>query len=340
MFESIISIVASIAIWYLAQVAIYLFASLNIFWTFRKEGYAIPVFKNGVLSKMILGYTGNHFARALPSDAPEDIDNLNIYNIEVAPNAEAAQSPLSWLYDLIFPIKGIAWVGIPGFCELGEKISVKNEVCELQFKKAELVNKIPYNIDARLTFRVINPAKAIARIDDYKKATLDRVHDWLELEFRSLKEEDFKTRKAGEPSSLDDVFTRVLALTDELTHRYGVVVHGIDIGDIDPADENLRNITLKKTVAEATAAAAFAEEEGRSKVALKKAETDADVMKKMATAEAEAMGIKNKAAKEMCDNALRLKELYAIEHAGANVTIIGNGLAIPAVLPLSTQKGA
>ena len=341
MFQNIVIIFMLVAIWYLAQAAIYLFAKRGLFWAILEEGNAVPVMKNGVFHKMILAYTGNHFARVLPDGAPEDIDNLNVYNIEVSPNAEATQTFESTMFNLVFPVKEVAWVGFPGICELGKKVSVKQEVCELTFTDSELVNKLPYNLKLRVVIQITNPAKALFRVDDYRKTSLDWLHDNLDMEFRSLSEDDFKEKKAGQASALADVFTRTLQTSvEELKHHYGVEVLKIEVAEIDPANEKLRTLTLEKTVAQMDAEANVLKAEGEAKIAKIKADAEAEVVKTLASAEAEAIKIVNKSAGKMNVKALRLKELHAIEHAGANVTIIGSNLSIPPVLTIPAQKGS
>ena len=342
MFQNIIIILMLVAIWYLAQAAIYLLAKRGLFWAILEEGNAVPVMKNGVFHKMILAYTGNHFARVLPDGAPEDIDNLNVYNIEVSPNAEATQTFESEVFNIVFPVREVAWVGWPGICELGEKVSVKQEVCELTFTDSELSNDLPYNLKLRVFIQITNPAKALFRVDDYLKTSLDWLHDNLDIAFRSLSEEDFREKKkSGQNGALEEVFSRILAAsTTELTHHYGVEVLKIDVAEIDPANEKLRSLTLEKTVAQVEVEASLLKAEGDAKIAKINADAEAYVVKTEAIAEAEAIKIVNKSAGKMNANALRLKELHAIEHAGANVTIIGSNLSIPPVLTIPAEKGS
>lgn len=329
-----------VGIWYLAQLAIYLCAKLGILWVIPKEGEAVAVMRNKAFHKMKLRYTGHQFRGHLIGES-EDVDNLEIYNIEVSPNAEAFSASSAWshIFSVIFPIKGISWIGIPPFYKIhsypfkwtddrfkerSEEISwilVKKYVYGITLDKIELEGGIPYTIKLLVTMQVTNPAKALFRVKRYLDACIDRISGWARDEFSSLSLDDFLAPTSGklhDGENLKEALKRILNSAEEqLTPQFGVSVEIVQVANIDPSDEELRKITLKKETAKQAALASIEEAKG----------------------EAEAIRIVSEATEKMSDKAIMLKGFDALKHAGANVTIIGKDLNLPAMFDIQNKGG-
>lgn len=344
--ETILVLFLLAGIWYLGQLAIYLCAKLDILWVMPKEGEAIAIMRNESFYKMILRYTGHHFRGHL-KDENDNVDNLEIYNIEVSPNTTAFSSANSHFLSIIFPVRGISWVGIPPFYKIYKYtfgwtddrfverkledlkwILVQKYVYGIVLDKIELEGGIPYTIRLLVTIQVTNPAKALFRIKRWLDTSIERISGWARDEFSGLTLEDFVVPTSDKPKvpndirtveKLDEALKRIFQFAENnLTPQIGVSVSMIQIANIDPSDEKLREVTIKKEVAKQTALAVIEEAKG----------------------EAEAIRIVSEATEKMSDKALVLKGFDAIKHAGANVTLIGKDLNLPAMINVPiTKKG-
>lgn len=354
------------SIWYLAQLAIYLCAKLGVFWMIKAEGNAVAIIHNKKFHKMLLQYTGHQFRGHLKNEDNE-VDNLEIYNIEISPNATAFPSFFSGLFSIIFPIKGISWIGIPPFYKAYEYtfkwtddkfverepenlkwILVQKYVYGLILDKVELEGGIPYTIRLLVTLQITNPAKALFRVKRWLDASLERISGWARDEFSSLSIDDFLSPTAGnkltsenlcDEKRLDNALQKILQSSkNQLTPQFGVSVDIIQVVKIDPSDEKLREIIIKKEVAKQTALAAMEEAIGRAEANRTEAKGRADANKTEAEGEAEAIRIVNEEAKKMDDKAVVLKGFDAIKNAGANVTVIGKGINPLTMINIPTTK--
>lgn len=326
--ETIVVLVLIVGIWYLAQLAIYLCAKLGVLWVVVKEGEAVAIKRNKAFHKMLLQYTGHHFRGHLKGE-PENVDNLEFYNIEASPNKEALDhlSLLSRVRSLILPVKGVSWIGVPPFYEIHRYkfgwtddhfkprdpedigwILVQKYVYGITLDKVEVEGGIPYNIQLLATMQIVNPAKALFRVKRWFDASVERISGWARDEFSSLSLDDFYAPTSGElhaGKKLEDALKKILeSARKDLTPQFGVTVDIVQVVKIDPSNENLRDITIKREVAKQEALATIEKANG----------------------EAEAIRIVNKAAEEMSDKAIVLKGFDAIRHAGANVTLVGKDL--------------
>ncbi len=327
-----------IGIWYFAQLAVWLCASLGILWITPKEGEAVAVLRNKKFHKMILRYTGHRFA-----DEPkgEVFDYLEMYNIVRDENPGL----ISTFTSIVFPIRGVSWIGIPPFYSVHkykfewmddrfekrepeeiEWILVQKYVYGIILDKIELEGGIPYTIKLLITLQVTNPAKALFRVKRWLDATMERISGWARDEFSSLSIDDFVAPEGDKEMAayaahcgprLETALKRIMdSARTQLTPEFGVSVSIVQVVEIDPADEGLRSIIIQREVAKQKALAAIEEARGQ----------------------AEAINIVNEAAEKMGSNAMLLKGFYALEHAGANVTLIGKDLNLPAMLNIPTSK--
>ena len=321
MFENIVIAILLVATWYLAQVAIYLSAKLGYFWIILEEGHAVAIKKNGAFKKMLLAYTGYRFCGAPTTRLSVDYDNLDIYNIEISPENEKSNTLMASIANFILPVRGIRLLGAPGISETSEQVLVQAQIHKLLMDNIVLQGGIPYRIHLLLALQITNPAKALLRVDNYFGVCLEQIYGWSRNEFSTLTFENFTSRSIApvENSSLpaadklDGAIARILKRTHELSRRFGVTIHEIQLTGINPMDEEMQAIITLQEIAKQKAAANVTKAQG----------------------EAQSLKIVNEAAEKLGNKALRIRELHAIEHASARVTIIGSNLAIPPVLPLS-----
>lgn len=340
--EKIIALFLLVGIWYLAQLVIYLYARLGWFWVVVKEGEAVAIMRNRAFHEMKLRYTGHRFRGHLNGEK-EDVDNLKRYDIEVSQNKEAflAHSFQARVCSVIFPIRGIFWIGVPPFYEVHrytfkwtddrlvkrvEEINwilVQKYVYGITLDRIELEGGIPYNIELLVTMQITNPAKALFRVKRWFDASIDRISGWARDEFSSLSLDDFLAPTSGKlhaGEKLAIALEKILGFAKaELIPQFGVSVSIVQVVKIDPSDEDMRSITIKREIAKQEALAVVEKANG----------------------EAEAIRIVNKAAEEMSDKAIILKGFDAIKHAGANVTLVGKDLDLSRMiinLPTASSK--
>lgn len=336
--EVILSTILVVVIWYLAQLVIYLCSSLGILWVTPKEGEAVAIMRNKKFHKMVLRYTGYRFTETISAEAT---DNLEMYNIVQDENPGI----ISLLISLVFPIRGVSWVGIPPFFSIHrykfewmddrfekrepeeiEWILVQKYVYGIILDKIELEGGIPYTIKLLVTLQITNPAKALFRVKRWLDATMERISGWSRDEFSSLSINDFVAPEGDREMAdyaahagprLERALRRIMeSARTQLTPEFGVSISIVQVVEIDPANEDLRSIIIQREVAKQKALAAIEEARG----------------------EAEAINIVNAAAEKMSDKALILKGYHAIEHAGANVTLVGRDLNLSAMITIPTDK--
>lgn len=361
MFELIVISVLLASIWYLLQTAIYLCAKLSCFWVILEEGYSAAIMRSGIFYKMILSYTGYHFIKS--SSTNDSNDNLDIYEIGILPSENSSRASASWIYSILFPIRGVVWVGIPGMHSIhlqvnssSEKrftlpdnkpgrILVQRRLYELTMKDIELAGGIPYEIQLLVSWQVTNPAKALFRVEDYFNTSMERIYSWARKEFSTLSYNDFVSRitaqqddtpAQGASGKLEQALSRILDLTHDLKRHFGVTVIEIHVVDINPSNEDMRAVTIKREVAAQDAAAAVEAARGQADAAVTLAKGKALVTEIEANARAASMRIVNDAAQEMGGNAMRLSELQTMEKA--TLTLIGKDLSLPTVLPLPSSS--
>lgn len=352
---------------YAVQYGILELAKLGILWDLAPlEGFARAYMRNKELSKMVLNYVGHEFVGDLPPDAPETTDNIGIYKIQPAPNNKARKGLRDRVLDFIFPVRGIVWKGWPGFYEVytvlkvtwmddnfenkkaenAAEVLVRPYVYGLEMLNVELEGNLEFNFKFIVRMQVTNPGIAWFRIGRYIDAVQNGIKALVIEHFRGLSWIDIvgKVRSGsagGQQLStvLAQAVAAILADTVEYEELFGVKVHEISIFDFAAANDAARTAITSEEIAQLKAKAEVAEAEGRAKIIGIDATAKADARRIEAKAEADAILAVNTAAESMSPNALRLRELHAIEHAGANVTLIGSGLSIPAVIPINPTRG-
>lgn len=336
MSENLWAIIGIIVIWYLIQVVIYFCTELDIFWTILEEGYAVPVMRNKIFHKMILSFTGYHFAHY---QTGETYDNLDDYNISRA--SSSIVSPRTFgalLLSILFPMRGIIWVGIPGvFNVSNKKIQVTRTAYEVNLEKVLLAGGMSLNVQLSVVRQIMNPAKALFRVNDYLSTSDQYLESSIRREFANLSVYDFvpktpvSTETPANPvieSRLDSALSKILTQSRRLNSDYGIIFHRVQVQNYQPANGLTAKLIVQLTEIKIAADAAIAAAQGA-----------AEVTRIQAVAEAAAMRVINAAAEEMGPNAMHLKDLHALENMRGNLTIIGSDVKLPMILPVSTTKG-
>lgn len=321
--ENVLIAIFLVANWYLAQVIMYYCAKQNILWTLIQEGHSIAIMHNGVFNRMIMRYAGHAFTNKMK----EGKDSLEIYDIEPTPTKSVISGTLS---NLIFPAKGVAWIGLPPwstiyherikwtddrFVERDEDVYqflVQKYVYGITLPKLELEGGIPYDIRILVTLHLTNPAKAYFRVKRWVDTSTERISGWARTEMSALSIDDFVTPTDGDTlpqihssTKLNQAIERIVAkINNELSPEFGVGSSSCVVNKIDPSDEKMRGVIVAKEIA--------------------KNEGEAKFIK--AQFEAQALSVVNEAAEKMGDKGMQLQAYNAIQNAGAHVTLVGSNV--------------
>ncbi len=365
MFEAIITFITIFillpGLWYAVQYGMLEFAKMGIFWDIVPEGFARAYTRMGKVAKVVMSYSGHEFSQELENPDDDDTDNLGVYKIVPAPNSQALQGMSTRVLDILAPARGVVWKGLPGFYEtytipkltwiddsfesrVSENVTeilVRSYSYGLKMDNVELEGNLEFNFKFLVVLQVVNPAKALFRIQRYVDAVLKGINLLVIQEFKNLSWTDIvgtKGTTATSNNALREALDRVLDDAFKFEEEWGVAVRDIGVYDFEAANESAKAAITSEEVAELKAKAALAEAEGKAKVIKTVAQAEAEATFMKMKAEADGLTALNEAAEKMGPNGLRIKELDTIREAGANVTLIGSGLQIPAVIPIQPNK--
>lgn len=219
-------------------VLLYFLAKNNLFFTFVEEGTAKAILKYGKFHRIIMSYEGY--------DLNDDWD--------VIPKSGKKTR-----------LGGLKWVGIPFIhsvyqynfkwvsFEQEEKegklvqkaishekeidyIIVQDDIYYTFVREAEAKGMVPLDIDALLTIRVLNPYKALFRVQDWLETTLNQFKPVLVgYTGQKLFEELVEAQK-----QVGDTIHELLKISqidENLEEDYGIHLKKIGIVNIDPAGE-------------------------------------------------------------------------------------------------------
>lgn len=367
--------------------AIYILASLRIFFTFCPGGEIVTVVKGKEPKRFIMAHKGFHL------NDPGDRDNFDeghdYGRWDVIPNkwrGKPADTTGTWDEDWkdtrnwMEKNLGIYWLGIYPFIQAhrypfqwsevqqkatpedeegkpGLTVKVRDETVYSIFAKVfpylmelegvKTIDKLSVKVRYVLNTRCVNPLKALFWVDNWlaktQTAANENARDYigsstyedLTSEILAVKRRDKKRREEREelqkasPSKKirmargDKSFEQIMLQLNKkieggagLKELYGIEIVTVEIQSVDLTGE------LAKEASRATTAKYVAEQE-------------ADAARARAHGQQDSLRME---AEIMRENpfAARLRELQALEKAGANVTIVGRDIGVVPMLPVGT----
>lgn len=316
-------VVLGVALFFGAIAVVWLLASRDIFFTLVREGTAKAILRWKRFSRLTMSYRGH------------ELDND--WNV-VSTTAPAAPTQKRWFRWM----SGLQWVGIPFMNSVHsyrfkwtsyeeEKTVQKEEVIDFVLvqddvyysfvDEAETKGMVPVNVALLLTLRVVNPYKALFRVQHWLEATQNR----LKPAFRSfvaLKEfEELTKQKEAIEDELNS-FLQGTNVDEFIRDNYGIELVAVEIVRIDAAGEW---------------AAKFSE------AATKKwlAEKEKQQIETLADAEVERLGRVYGKVASYGDTGLFIRAIEAVEQAGkgpSNLVIFPFG-ALADIVKGWTGKG-
>jgi len=244
LYQSILLIILlSSPIWLFLTVYFAL-APKNKFFTFVKEGKAKLIFKGGQLVKTLIQYKG-YVIDQTTGDLIEG-EEKHLFG------------GLRWygwwpLYDVV--IYDFQWINVDheGNIVVHEKetldyVLLKDDVYWAKVEKAEDLNLLPLDVEVTLTIRIVNPSKAIFRVQNWLETVINRIKPAVRDSVTSQRFEDLiKDKDAVGKRISDKIIEKGLLL--EFEESYGVRVKAIEVKDINPPQQ-YREATLKEFLAE------------------------------------------------------------------------------------------
>lgn len=244
---------------------VYFLAKHNILWTLVNEGTAKAVMKFKKFQRIVMAYKGY---------------NLNPETWEV----EEAEKDKKFLSR-----SGLKWVGIPFIYSVyqyefrwtsfeqaeekgkliqkaivhpGEKIDyilVQDDVYYTFIREAETSGMVPVDVDLLLTIRIMNPYKALFRVQNWLEATQNQLKPVLRSYVSNKTFTELIQRKEGAAREIEELLVGVLELNEKtreektqeeqkeqeeqkkisqyLEQHYGVRIKRVGLAIIDPAGE-------------------------------------------------------------------------------------------------------
>lgn len=217
-------------------------APMNICFTFIHEGTAKIVVSGGEAVKTLIQFKGhkiNSKGRVVKGEQGERLfGGLAFYGIW----------PLRDIY-----IYNFSWTAVTERGEIKEHrnetldyIGLFDDVYWLQVVKAEDDELVPLDVEALVVIRIVNPYKALFRVQDWLEMVLNRVKPLLRKEISDF---SYEALIQDRESLGKKIYDKAKDLWSELEKDYGVKVLKLEVKEIDPPDD-LRKLTLKKVTAQ------------------------------------------------------------------------------------------
>jgi len=248
----------------------YVLAPSNRFFTFVKEGTVKIVVRGDKFEKALMQWSGYALDKEW-NIVPENewVKDGKVVS-EGTPGARKYKEPWHPFGGLrfygLYPLMDIyiytfTWTGVAEDGEIDPHpkeplsyILAEDDVYWFELVRAEDINLLPLRIEVLLTIRVLNPFKALFRIQNWLETIINRTRPLVRDAMTTDSYENLIKQQERLGVAIMKKLTKLTTgrkgtLEAEFEDRYGVEVRKIDVKEIDPPPE-YREITLKKYIAE------------------------------------------------------------------------------------------
>ncbi len=218
---------------------------------------------------------------------------------------------------------------IPFFDHVRSVVSLKQQTMDIPPQGVITKDNVTITIDTVVFYQVADPAKAVYEIQSLKKGI-----EYLSI--TTIRDIIGKMDLDETFTSRDDINTKLRAILDEATDKWGCKIDRVEVMDINPpadirdamekqmnAERNKRALILEAeaqkqsaiTIAEGKKQAAILEAEADSEAKIRRAAGDAEAIKKVAEAKAEEVQMVYEAIKnaDPDEKLVQIKSLEALE---------------------------
>ena len=270
----LIPVIAALLVltYYLAALLIRKLAERNLFWTFVEEGTAKAIVINGRFTFCVMSFSGHMFAAVGPNPPAIQADGWDIVT-----------SDDSVLHRRYLPLlRNVRWIGLPPFNDAyvygfswtsleeeqkDEKdmkkkfhysdktidyILIQDDIYVTQVKEAECKDNIPLDAIILIGGRIVNPYKALFKVERWLESTANRVG----ADMRDL----FGKKTYAQIRELSDTEANVFEKKtfDEVFNEWGFEILFVRVHSVNPGSE------LAKKFIEATTVTYVAEEKAKA----------------------------------------------------------------------------
>jgi len=267
------SILIGIALFVLTNILLiyWVLAPENMFFTFVPENKVKFIVAGNKLRKILISsdhYTLDKNYNVVPGRSESILGGLYFYGIW----------PISDVMTYKFEWSNITGSGeVISHNEILDTMILKTDMYLVNVEKAEDADLVPLDLKVVVTARITNPYKAMFVAQSWLEYVTNIVKTTVRNEMRKHCFIDLigGGKSNTHFSSLGgNIFAQmnVSGEINDLKNSYGVEISDIRIETIDPHDSNLRELTLKKIVAEKQAEADLIEAQGKAKAFKERAE--------------------------------------------------------------------
>lgn len=278
----------------------FVLAPQNLYFTFIEEGTAKVVMRGGKVQKILIqweGYTLNQDWQVVERAEFHRFGGLRFYG----------WWPLDDIYTYEFSWTGITEDGAPDPHkeETLDYILLKEEIYWAKVEEAEDKKLLPLEIELILTIRIINPYKALFKVENWLEMVINRIKPGV----RDVISTDIYHNLIKRPEAIGDMIYERLAkpggLIEEFREDYGVDLKKIQVKNINPP-EGYREITLREYLAERE----------RDRILIE-ADAEAQRRKRVAEGESQRIELEYGKVKDFGDLGRLIRTLEALERSPA-----------------------
>ncbi len=229
----------------------------NLFFTFVPEGRAKVVVRGDAFKKALLQWEGHKLAMFSSQDhnAGDVIEGgLNLRKHFLGGLRFYGFWPIDDIYLYDFSWTNVLQDGTvqPHPKQTLDYCLVKKDVYWAKVWKAEDKKMLPLDVELVLTIRILNPYKALFRVQNWLETTINRIEPAVR---NAISRKAYKTWIGGEADLADKIYKQeeVDDLLKEFRSDLGVDVRAIEVRSINPTTaevDRAREATLKKYFAE------------------------------------------------------------------------------------------
>jgi hypothetical protein len=132
--------------------------------------------------------------------------------------------------------------------EILDYLLLKEDLYFTEVKKAEDYDRLPLDVSLVLRIRVINPYKALFRIQNWLEALINRIRPAVRDRITAERFDVLIRQQAAIGQDIFNVLSRPGGVIEQFREEYGVLLMAIEVINIDPPKEQ-RETTLREFIA-------------------------------------------------------------------------------------------
>lgn len=250
--------------YYLLAFAIRRLAKQNLFWTFVEEGTAKAVVRNGRFAMCVMSYSGHMFRQDAGTPSIVQEDNWDIVQFDPKTSKSRRYLPL---------LKNVRWTGLYPFSEVHnyrfswtsleetdsgtvgnlvknfkykeeniDYILVQDDIYVTRIETAECADNIPLNLVVLVGGRVVNPYKALFRVERWLEATLNVVGTRMRNFVADRTYAEVRQIASTKAADVDDESSKVLdtffdTVKKKIEKDWGFHISFVQVYSVDPGSE-------------------------------------------------------------------------------------------------------